>query len=422
MGVSTGGVRTTRPRRTTAIYGLKASAPRDPQPRNSKKQKTNTAINGNSSNNTTVANVPTSNEFDALSNLREDDEDMGENTEVHATRRQRAPPIVIIDSNPSLVQSTMNELLPSKKFELRLMTIGIRVNVPDYDDYVKAHAGLKKANFKFYTYHTADTRPVKIVLYGLTDVDSQEVNAALNDNGVVPDDIKKLNIKKPLFKDQAIYLLYFKHGSVKLSDLRKIKHLNNLIVRWEKYHPKQYDKVAQCRNCQRLGHSSINCHLPPRCLVCAEEHRTDDCPKKRSRHQLNEARNNNVTIDKSYVKCALCNQNHTANYAGCEKRKEFIDLQQSRTRRRPNARSQPDILLNSNVHFPQPAWSQQRNPVTSTQPISGSYADALRCPPAQADLMMQLIASMKEMLTGMQQMMSKMTEVMCAFMQHTSSR
>ena len=61
----------------------------------------------------------------------------------------------------------MNELIPSRKFELRLMKIGIRVNIPVYEDFRRVYEKLKADNVSFYTYQTADTRPLKICVYGL---------------------------------------------------------------------------------------------------------------------------------------------------------------------------------------------------------------------------------------------------------------
>ena len=200
----------------------------------------------------------------------------------------------------------MNELIPSRKFELRLMKVGIRVNIPVYEDFRRVYEKLKADNVSFYTYQTADTRPLKICVYGLPNMPIDDAKELLADINIAPEEIKKLTIKKPLYDNQVVYLLKFKLGSVKIADLRKVKHISQMVVRWEKFHPRSYDKVAQCHRCQLLGHSSSNCNLPPRCLVCAESHKTEDCPHKRNRHEITEARRRNQPVDSSYVKCALC--------------------------------------------------------------------------------------------------------------------
>ena len=103
-----------------------------------------------------------------------------------------------------------------------------------------------------------------------------EIRNLLANEDINPMEIKMLNIQKPLYDKQAVYLLYFKPGTTNLPQLRQTKHLNHISVKWEKFHPRTYDKIPQCRNCQKLGHSSVNCYLPSRCVVCAGEHKTEE--------------------------------------------------------------------------------------------------------------------------------------------------
>ncbi|GIX70693.1 hypothetical protein CEXT_183111, partial [Caerostris extrusa] len=59
--------------------------------------------------------------------------------------------------------------------------------------------------------------------------------------------------------------------------------------------------IAQCHRCQKFGHSSINCRLTARCVKCAQEHLTSECPTQRTDAPL----------------CANCNGKHPASYRGC---------------------------------------------------------------------------------------------------------
>ncbi|UYV80173.1 hypothetical protein LAZ67_18001880 [Cordylochernes scorpioides] len=61
-------------------------------------------------------------------------------------------------------------------------------------------------------------------------------------------------------------------------------------------------RVTQCFNCQGFGHGQLNCFLKPKCVKCAEEYHSKDCPRKSK--QLP-------------PKCANCGEAHTANYRGC---------------------------------------------------------------------------------------------------------
>ncbi|XP_071041851.1 multidrug resistance-associated protein 1-like [Parasteatoda tepidariorum] len=58
----------------------------------------------------------------------------------------------------------------------------------------------------------------------------------------------------------------------------------------------------QCFKCQKYGHAQRICNAPPRCVKCADHHRSFECRKDRF----------------TPPKCCNCGKNHTANYTGCE--------------------------------------------------------------------------------------------------------
>jgi hypothetical protein len=67
----------------------------------------------------------------------------------------------------------------------------------------------------------------------------------------------------------------------------------------------------RCANCQRYGHTKNCCHLKPRCVKCAGDHSTSQCPRKER---------------SSDVWFVLCDGNYPANYKGCT---VFKDLQKT---------------------------------------------------------------------------------------------
>ena len=69
----------------------------------------------------------------------------------------------------------------------------------------------------------------------------------------------------------------------------------------EKYTP--HLKVLQCYNCQKFGHVASKCKATERCGMCGGPHKADQC-------------------NKSNMKCANCDSNHSAWHLECPKRNE----------------------------------------------------------------------------------------------------
>ena len=54
--------------------------------------------------------------------------------------------------------------------------------------------------------------------------------------------------------------------------------------------------------CQQFVHTKNYCRKNPRCVKCAAQHLTSECPR---------------TTKDDNVKCANCHEKHPANYRGC---------------------------------------------------------------------------------------------------------
>lgn len=303
----------------------------------------------------------------------EDDNDVinnKQNKEVNKEKKQKNAPIIIVGKNITQVQNACNEIITSKKFECKLLSIGIRVDVVQKEEFDEFCKFLLETKLPHFMYQTSETRPRKIVLYGLYKMEIDTLKKLLADVGVTPLNITTLRLRQNRYAadEQSVYLLYFKAGSVKLADLRKIKHINNIIVKWEPYTPRSSNVVPQCRNCQVYGHSSEKCHMPPRCLVCAENHKTDECKKKIPRAVLAHKINNGDEVDISYVKCANCHENHPASYGGCAARKTYIDIQNKI--RKPKQKRVQSTFQYNDLDFPE---MSQSNNNTASNTNTNSY-------------------------------------------------
>ncbi|KAH0816595.1 hypothetical protein GEV33_006196 [Tenebrio molitor] len=85
------------------------------------------------------------------------------------------------------------------------------------------------------------------------------------------------------------------------------RHMNNKVF-------------VQCHRCQKWGHATANCHARPRCLKCAEEHLTRECPIGRTHTP----------------RCANCSGTHTANNIECPVYIQKLDAAQEKRTRRNN--------------------------------------------------------------------------------------
>lgn len=258
------------------------------------------------------------------------------------TSSHKPPPINI----EGVEYKTVIELIKSHNagvddFSLSLTQFGVRVYSANTDKYNVLKRALKLANFKFYTYQPRDEQMTKIVLHGFYCMDTNELKEHLKFKNVFPSDIKNMSIQNKRNSDHAVYLLYFpKSAKVKISDLRQITNICNVRIRWQ-YYSNRRTGPTQCNRCMMYGHGGRNCELDPKCIRCSGPHLSNQCPSLRD-PITGEVRNR---IPDNMLKCALCHQNHSANFSGCTKRQEFIDRQQNY-----RARNQRHTRRNAHSH------------------------------------------------------------------------
>jgi hypothetical protein len=78
-------------------------------------------------------------------------------------------------------------------------------------------------------------------------------------------------------------------------------------------HP-HVDVPYQCYNCQGFRHGAKDCKGKPKCVRCAGEHKSADCPR----------------TEDMEIKCINCGLNHAASYGGCRRMK--MEKQVERTK------------------------------------------------------------------------------------------
>jgi hypothetical protein len=104
---------------------------------------------------------------------------------------------------------------------------------------------------------------------------------------------------------------------------KKYLNIAEQMTKTEKYKAKEIRKMlnTQCFNCQKFGHTAINCQREARCQFCAKNHSTRD-------HYCSECNETGRKCIHIQEKCSNCNENRSANSEKCtlyrEKRQEKI--------------------------------------------------------------------------------------------------
>lgn len=412
MGPRSGGAQPVKTNRDNPVKGVKNK--RLMKPRSVLFQPPQVMFNDNSDTNTSTSNrymvgdIPLSN-FNDMDDTEITNDDQNKTNNSDKTKKIKNAPIIIVGKNVSLVQNACNEVIKGRKYEFKLLSIGVRVDVTDKTEFDLLCEYLIENKIPHFMYQTADTRPRKIVLYGLHRMETEKLQEILSYHDLYPSNITTLRLQQNryAYDNQSVYLLYFKSGTVKLSELRKIKHIENILVKWEPYTPRSRNAVPQCRNCQMFGHNSEKCNMPPRCLVCADSHKTDVCKKRVSRAVLTHKSQNGDSVDSSYVKCANCSENHPASYGGCIARKTYIEIQNKLRRPKQRRSTQPTPFQYNEMDFPEMPQRNTRDIHTHTS----NYREILcNTNPPQDNTMQQFMMTMMSTFNKLIDKLSSMIE------------
>lgn len=159
-----------------------------------------------------------------------------------------------------------------------------------------------------FTYTPKEERNSTLILKNVpSDYDIEDVEEQLGSLGLA-DKIAKVSQPKNLSKFN-FFIIHVRPG-VPTGEFLKIDLLCHTKVKIEKLFRNE-DPI--CFKCQRIGHFANGCRMGERCVKCAQNHSSNDCPISSE-----ESREN--------LKCARCNQSgHPASYRGCPKLKEILD-------------------------------------------------------------------------------------------------
>lgn len=253
---------------------------------------------------------------------------------------------------------------------------------------------------EFHTYKIKSERNFNVVLRGMhysTSIDGIKQELTSQGHEVVNvSNILDRTTKKPT----SLFWVNLK-SSQNNKNVYGIKTMMRTKVVFEPPKPKRV--IPQCTNCQRYGHTVKFCHNSSRCVKCTGNHHTKDCQR---------------TTKTNDVKCVLCENNHPANYKGCQVYKDLQNKLYPKLRikehRVPTAQEQTVKV---------PTTQKQPHQVNSTNPTYASVVTN-RTPATQTTQSLREnsdISELKSMLKTLMQQMGTILNLLTAFINRTSN-
>lgn len=273
--------------------------------------------------------VKTQNRFSLL-NIEENDKSATIVPKVY-----KPPPIVLYGvTNISKLKEIVDNVLEQSQYSFKIITKSqLRITTENTSAYKKLMEVVREKQLIGHTFTPKSDRPYRIVIKNLhhsTPTDAIKEAIENTGNSVVGEIINARHgsTKTPL----STWFVNLAPGpnNEAVKNLKCIYHTSVSIE-----DPKRKKTIPQCKRCQQYGHTKNYCMRPYRCVKCAENHNTTDCPKKDRREP---------------AKCALCLGDHAANYRGC---RVFQEIQKRKLRSRlpQNAESSQNKAHDRNVNI-----------------------------------------------------------------------
>ena len=236
------------------------------------------------------------------------------NSKSHVSNSQennklRPPAINVHNVQIKKIIETLNVKVDTNCYYIKTSHDNNHVIYPDNTvNHTKIIDALKLAQIQFFTYTPKNLQKKHLVLKGLNnDFNHDEVLTEINKlnlTNITIEKIEKMKINTSRRNNSDVtvnnFIIHLSNDS-NIQQLTSVRKLLNQIIRWE---PLRKKKIFQCYRCQRVGHASINCSLPARCVKCGSAHAKGECTLKEK-------------INKD-VKCANCGEvGHPASYRGC---------------------------------------------------------------------------------------------------------
>lgn len=209
-----------------------------------------------------------------LSNYERDNEAETKIQMNHKPASYKQPPIVVHTRH----SFTDVMKLCDMKCVFKRTSIGTKIMTDDKINYDLCKRKLESAKFEFHSYESNDDKLLKVYLYGLSKMGTEDIVNELKDHNIVPESVEEVITKRSSIED-AIYAVKFKKSSVNLGLLKKVRFLCRTSVQWKPFIRRNKGQPTQCWNCLMYGHGGNNCFRKSACGTCgSESHNAKNCP------------------------------------------------------------------------------------------------------------------------------------------------
>lgn len=310
------------------------------------------------------SNLPSTsrNRFSALADLTDMETDPVSN--IVDSKLVRPPPLVV-DQKTSL--KAVQELLGSDS-KYKRTSIGTKVFPQNKECFDKCKQILLEKKIEFHTFNSKENRPYTVFLHGLPRIATDDIKKDIEAYNLTPLSITEINTRFSSI-DNAVYKVQFARKNFNPKSLGIVTAICNVIVSWKKYKPRRNGNPTQCWNCLMFGHGGEHCNRLSACMMCANQHHTNDCP----------LRNQDKTP--AAFSCFNCKKHgkertdHSANDVNCPLRSLYLETRSKatsqNTRRHNNNQQTSPRFSNTDIPIP-----NHNNNYTSRNMTS--YADCVR--------------------------------------------
>lgn len=246
------------------------------------------------------------NRFAVLSSLQ-NNQDEAKSNELEEPK----PPPIYIPNVMDIKKMTkaFNNVVNQTEYNFKTTTGGnVRLMCKTVDCFRKVVSFLDKEEIAHHTYQLKQERAFRVVIKNIHfSTPVEDIKEELENNGHIVRNI--INARSRINKKPLSMFFVDLEPNKGNKNVYSIRSISNALVIIEP--PKKFKEVVQCFRCQEFGHTKKYCKKSFRCVKCGMDHSTISCNKVRDLP----------------AKCVNCNQNHPANYKGCEVYQNALNIQ-----------------------------------------------------------------------------------------------